>query len=287
MGEKTAISWTSKTWNPWRGCTPVSPGCAHCYALKRMKEVGFDPATVTRTKTWADPLRWESEAGMIDERAPISPAIQNLKSKIQNSQRVFTCSWSDWFHPAADPWRAEAWEVVRRCPNLIFQILTKRPEMISDRLPPDWDAGPPEPEGRRRAGYPNVWLGVSVENPQFLWRMDVLRQIPAAVRFVSAEPLLAPLGTLNLEGFQWVIIGGESGPGFRPMDHAWAREIRDQCQREEIAYFFKQSAAIRTEMGILLDGREWKEYPGNIGPSGDRIIEPSQVNRSINEPMNR
>lgn len=238
MGEKTAISWTTHTWNPWRGCTRVSPGCAHCYALTRMKKLGFDPSTVTRTKTWADPLRWQAEA-----------QAQGIQ------ERVFTCSWSDWFHPDADAWRTEAWEIVRRCPNLIFQILTKRPELIPDRLPLDW-----------RDGYPNVWLGVSVENPAFLHRMDSLRQIPAAIRFISAEPLLAPLGPLNLKGFHWVIVGGESGPGFRPMDHAWAREIRDQCQREHVAFFFKQSAAIRTEMGTLLDGREWKEYPVSITP---------------------
>jgi len=280
MGDKTAISWTSKTWNPWRGCTRVSPGCAHCYALARMDKLGFDPFTVTRTKTWADPLRWQVEAQ--------AAGIQ---------ERVFTCSWSDWFHPDADPWRAEAWDIVRRCPNLILQILTKRAELIPARLPPDWKRhrqlhGPtyeppsvyvprsfqppgltyeppsfyvPQKHETRLSepytGYLNVWLGVSVETPNFLHRMDLLRQIPAAVRFISAEPLLAPLGTLNLEGFHWVIVGGESGPGFRPMDHAWAREIRDQCQREQVAFFFKQSAAIRTEMGTQLDGREWKEYP--------------------------
>jgi protein gp37 len=207
-----------------------------------MEKLGFDPYTVTRTKTWADPLRWQAQAQ--------AAGIQ---------ERVFTCSWSDWFHPDADAWRAEAWDIVRRCPNLIFQILTKRPELIPPRVPLEWT------KYDRSVGfslaYPNVWLGVSVENPNFLYRMELLRQIPATVRFISAEPLLAPLGTLNLEGFHWVIVGGESGPGFRPMDHAWAREIRDQCQREQVAFFFKQSAAIRTEMGTQLDGREWKEYP--------------------------
>ena len=156
---------------------------------------------------------------------------------------------------------------MRRCPNLIFQILTKRPEFISDRLPPDWDEG-----------YPNVWLGVSVENPQFLRRMHILRQIPSQVRFVSAEPLLARLGHLDLFGFHWVIVGGESGPGFRPMDHAWAREIRDQCQREHVAFFFKQSAAIRTEMGTELDGREWKEYPLLTSPES-RVPSPDKRRR--------
>ena len=111
------------------------------------------------------------------------------------------------------------------------------------RLPTDWGQG-----------YPNVWLGVSVENPKFTWRIDILRDIPAPVRFLSVEPLLAPLPALNLRGIDWVIVGGESGPGYRPMPHEWVRPIYEQCQREQVAFFFKQSAAPRQEMGIALDG---------------------------------
>jgi protein gp37 len=140
--------------------------------------------------------------------------------------------------------------VIRRCPNLIFQILTKRPERIADGLPNDWDAG-----------FPNVWLGVSVERNDYVWRADVLRTIPAAVRFVSAEPLLEPVPDLTLTGIDWLIVGGESGPGFRPMDHEWARQLRDRALAEGVAFFFKQSAAPRTEMGTELDGREWRQMP--------------------------
>ena len=253
MGEQTKIGWTQKTWNPWRGCTRVSPGCAHCYAEKMMSRTGFNFDEVTRTKTWADPIRWQRKA-----------------EQAGRTELVFTCSWSDWFHEAADQWRPEAWEVVRKCPNLIFQILTKRPENIRSRLPADWGHG-----------YPNVWLGVSAENQSMAdKRIPLLLQAPAAVRFISLEPLLGPVeldswpfrcwlhtvsdGSAERPGLDWVILGGESGPGFRPMPHAWAREIREQCRVAGVAFFFKQSAAPRTEMGTKLDGKEYKEYPRMI-----------------------
>jgi protein gp37 len=195
------------------------------------EKYGRDPNVVVRTKTWRDPIKWQREAeaaGRFD--------------------RVFTCSWSDWFHEDADEWRAEAWAIVKRCRNLHFQILTKRHERIVDHLPADWP-------------YPNVWLGVSIENDRHVHRADALRRIPAAVRFISAEPLLGPLPSLNLEGIDWLIIGGESGPGFRPMDHAWARDLKARCDAAGVAVFFKQSAAHMTERGIELDGEIVRFYP--------------------------
>ena len=241
MGNETKISWTQHTWNPWRGCTKISPGCKNCYMytaqLKQARITGnaetWNPFKVLKTTTWGEPARWQREAaaaGRID--------------------RVFTCSWSDFFHEDADHWRVKAWLTIRNCPNLHFQILTKRPENIYTRLPTNW-----------RHGDPNVWLGVSIESPDYLWRADVLRRIPARVRFISAEPLLAPLSSLDLTGFHWLIVGGESGPGYRPMDLDWARELRDKALLAGVAFFFKQSAAPRTEMGTTLDGQEWKEYP--------------------------
>ncbi len=224
MGDKTAISWTQHTWNPWRGCERISPGCARYYMFAQQERVGLDPNIVARTKTWGDPDRWQREC-----------------AKNGKQEMVFTCSWSDFFIEDADAWRPEAWAVIKRTPNLIYQILTKRPELIADRLPPDW-----------HEGYPNVWLGVSVENKRFLTRMDTLRKIPVVVRFISAEPLLQDLMPEledHVEGFSWTIVGGESGNGskdFRPMPHEWARNIRDLCQRRGIAFFFKQSAAFRT-----------------------------------------
>ena len=234
MSDSTIIAWTEHTWNPWRGCTKISPGCAHCYMFTAQTKKGWNPEVVVRTTTWPDPKRWEREAATVGRRA-----------------RVFTCSWSDWFHDAADQWRDEAWAVIRSCPHLDFQILTKRHERIVDHLPADW--GP--------HGYPNVWLGVSIENNKFVHRADTLRQIPAVVRFISAEPLLGPLPSLDLTYIDWLIVGGESGPGYRPMDLAWARQLRALAKAERTAFFFKQSAAPRTEMGIELDGHIVREYP--------------------------
>ena len=248
MGDKTAISWTRYTWNPWRGCEKLSPGCAHCYMFtaqeKRQRETGnielWDPSIVRRTTTWRDPDRWQREAAALGR-----------------TERVFTCSWSDFFIPAADAWRAEAWEIIHRTPNLIYQILTKRPENIPDRLPPDWGEG-----------YPNVWLGVSLENPRYLWRVDALRKIPAMIHFISAEPLLASLPGLELTGSDWLIVGGESGRTFRPMPHEWARELLAKARAAGTAFFFKQSAAIRTEMGTKLHGEVLNEYPeSNYAPA--------------------
>lgn len=233
MSEATIIAWTKRTWNPWRGCTKISPGCKHCYMFTAQERYGRDPKEVVRTKTWGDPAKWQREAATEDRL-----------------DMVFTCSWSDWFHKDADDWRDDAWQLVKRCPNLQFQILTKRSERIADHLPADWGEG-----------YPNVWLGVSIESDEYTWRADHLRDIPAAVRFISAEPLLSPLPSLNLAGIDWLIVGGESGPGWRPMEHDWARQLRNMCAISGTAFFFKQSAAPRTEMGIELDGKIVREFP--------------------------
>ncbi len=163
---------------------------------------------------------------------------------------VFTCSWSDWFHSDADEWRDEAWALIRQCSNLVFQILTKRPERILANLPQDWSDG-----------YKNVWLGVSVESDEYVWRADALRAIPSRVRFISAEPLLGPLSNLTLDEIHWLIVGGESGPRFREMEKEWARSLRDRALDAGVSFFFKQSAAFRTEMGTSLDGVAWREYP--------------------------
>jgi protein gp37 len=233
MGEVTAIAWTNHTWNPWRGCTKVSAGCKNCYMFTQQRQYGNDPSIVLRTKTWGKPYIWNQ-----------------LAEQEQTYEFVFTCSWSDWFHETADPWRDEAWEVIRNTPNLIYQILTKRPERIKEHLPTGW-----------KNGWHNVWLGVSVENNQYVGRADLLREIPARVRFISYEPALGPLDQLNLKGIHWVIYGGESGPGFRPHDVQWARDMRARCEEQGIAFFYKQSAAPRTEMGIRLDGQIVRQYP--------------------------
>lgn len=233
MSDTTKIAWTERTWNPWRGCTKISPGCKNCYMFTAQERYGTNPKQVVRTKTWGQPLKWQREAVIADRQ-----------------EMVFTCSWSDWFHVDADGWRNEAWAVIKRCPNLQFQILTKRSERIAANLPADWGDG-----------YQNVWLGVSVESDAYLWRLDHLRNVPAVVRFISAEPLLSPIPIVDLRGIDWVIVGGESGPGFRAMDKQWAIDIREQCRQAGVSFFFKQSAAPRTEMGIELDGQIIREFP--------------------------
>ena len=224
---------THHTWNPWRGCTMVSPGCANCYMFRQQRAYGNDPEQVVRTKTWGEPLRWQRKA-----------------EAAGRTELVFTPSWSDWFHEDADAWRPEAWALLRRCPNLIFQVLTKRPERIAEHLPPDWGEG-----------YANVWLGVSVERDDYCWRADLLRATPARLRWVCAEPLLGPLPSLRLEGISWVVCGGESGPDHRPMDPRWAIELRDRCLTAGVPFYFKQSSDLRPGARPLLEGRRWQQVP--------------------------
>jgi protein gp37 len=194
---------------------------------------------VSCTKTWKDPLRWHRKAGR--------------EGKVF---KVFTSSWSDFFHPAADEWRAEAWNIIRRTPNLLWQVLTKRAELIADRLPGDWGEG-----------YPNVCLGVTVELKKYLWRMDTLRKIPSRTRYVIAEPILEDLMPdieQHIEGFDLVMVGGESGNGtmdFRPMDEQWARNLRDMCKARNIAFYFKQHAGRYSRFRPTLDGVKHQEFP--------------------------
>ncbi len=239
MARSSAIEWTDATWNPWMGCERVSPGCAHCYMFREQRQYGHDPTVIRHSKTkFDDPLRWP------------------------NPGFVFTCSWSDWFHPAADAWRDEAWRIVRDTPHLTYQILTKRPDLIEERLPGDWGDG-----------YPNVWLGTSVENSRFTWRAEVLRTIAASIRFISAEPLLASLfetggrrQPLDLEGIDWLIVGGESGPRARPMELSWARELADACDATGVAFFMKQlgSALGRTAGARDRKGGDLAAFPPDL-----------------------
>jgi protein gp37 len=171
---------------------------------------------VRSTTTFGAPLKWKSP------------------------QLVFACSWSDFFIEQADAWRPEAWEMIRRTPHT-YLLLTKRVDRIADHLPPGWP-------------WPHVWLGTSIETPAYLWRADVLREIPAAHRFLSLEPLLADLGPLNLDGISWVIPGGESGPQHRPMDIPWVESIVNQCVLAQVPVFVKQDSAHRDgQQGRLSD----------------------------------
>jgi protein gp37 len=208
--------------------------------FRDMKRYGLNPEEITKTKTWGKPKQWNKEA-----EAEKKPCL------------VFTCSWSDFFIEQADPWREEAWKIIKSTPWLQWQILTKRIKRVKKHLPEDWGEG-----------YPNVWLGTSIESSTYNWRADVLSEVPAKTRFISAEPLLASLvksdkhNAINLKGIHWLIAGGESGDEHRPMEIDWVKELRDLCVANKTAFYYKQeSGFLPSKNPPLLDGRTWEEYP--------------------------
>jgi protein gp37 len=245
VAENSKIGWTHHTMNFWWGCTKVNRMCKHCYIGPIMKRGGREPfGGPMRTSDWRGPFKWDREAARAGER-----------------RRVFTCSMSDFFHPGADGWRPEAWRVIRDCKNLDWLILTKRPALAPERLPGDWGEG-----------YPNVWLGVSCGCAEALPFLDRLRAIPAAVKFVSAEPLLEPVDFRpHLGWLDWIITGCErAAKGQRQvMEIDWVRDIDRQCREAGVAHFFKQ--AYVTEQGVpceepLLDGAVVQEFPNRRVP---------------------
>jgi len=238
--ESSSIQWTNNTFNPWQGCAKISPGCANCYAKvqvdDRFGRAKWGPnGTRTRTKDWSGPRRWNAKA-----------AAENTRTM------VFCASLADVFEDRAElaPWRDELHQLIAETPQLDWQLLTKRPHVAAE-----YYSTHPIPD--------NVWLGTSVENREMaLRRIPILRQIPARIKFLSCEPLLDHLGELELHEIDWVIVGGESGHGFRPMDAAWAKSIRDQCAEQHVAFFFKQwSARAPKALGAELDGKTYRQFP--------------------------
>ncbi len=234
MAQGSQIEWTESTWNPVTGCSKVSPGCAHCYAERmalRLQAMG-QPNYVDGFKV-----------------ATHEQALQ-LPLTWKTPQVIFVNSMSDLFHAdIPDAFIQDVFAVMRRASWHTFQILTKRAERLeqmADRI--KWPK--------------NVWMGVSVENSDYRCRIDSLRGVPAAVRFISFEPLLGPVGFLNLDGINWAIAGGESGPGARPMQPAWVIDIRDQCVAAGVPFFFKQWGGVRKKAaGRELEGRIWNQTP--------------------------
>ncbi len=234
MADRSAIEWTEATWNPVTGCSKVSPGCAHCYAetfAERWRgipghpyEQGFD------LKLWPErldqPLRWK------------------------RPRTIFVNSMSDLFHEdIPDEFVEDVFRVMGEADWHVFQILTKRHERLHEL-------------GRNLDWPPNVWMGVSIENRRFVHRAAYLRDVPAAIRFISAEPLLGSLDGLDLSRIDWLIAGGESGPGYRPVREEWLCELRDRCLAADTAFFFKQWGGTRSKTGgRLLDGRTWDQMP--------------------------
>jgi len=248
MATRSSIEWTEITWNPLSGCTKISPGCQNCYAERMAKRLqamgnpkyarGFE--LTIHEDLLEQPLHW------------LTPQV------------VFVNSMSDLFHedvPAAFVLRV--FEVMRRASWHIFQVLTKRSRRLLDLDSMiDWP--------------PNVWMGVSVENADYTFRIQHLGQTGAAVKFLSLEPLLGPLPSLNLDGIDWVIVGGESGPGARPMNANWVLDIRDQCLAADVPFFFKQwGGTRRKQAGRLLEGRTWDEMPSLRAREAMPIVVPS------------
>jgi protein gp37 len=269
MADATKISWTDSTFNPWIGCTNVSPGCDACYAQALAERYGWakwgkHDRKRTSLENWKKPLRWNAD-GLRFERVH------------GHRHRVFCASLADVFDNQVDPaWRHDLFALIHECRNLDWQLLTKRPQNITKMLPSDWGTG-----------WPNVWLGATAEDEKrYRLRWPVLARIPAAIRFISYEPAIASIGTLAIIDTlpHWVICGGESGPRARDMNPNWVREVRDQCRAHGIAYFLKQFGTYRSnpivfehrlspreaEMadpmsngkgGALLDGKLHREFP--------------------------
>jgi len=246
MSNKTTIEWTDSTWNPVTGCTKVSPGCDNCYAERlidtrmirnpRSQRYGMPFATVMlHADRLAQPLRWK------------------------RPRRIFVNSLSDLFHrDVPDEFIRNVFGIMTRAQQHVFQVLTKRPERMR-RLVPAMLAG--------NAPAQNIWLGVSVENNDYAWRADMLRETPAAIRFLSVEPMLGPIEDVRLDGIDWVIVGGESGPGARPLDPQWVRATRDRCGAGSVAFFFKQwGGSNKHATGRILDGCIYDALPSESWP---------------------
>jgi protein gp37 len=246
---KTSIEWTETTWNPVAGCTVLSPGCTNCYAMRmasRLEAMGQSKYAGTTRISGRRP-KWNG-------KIVLDKASLHLPFTWKTGRMIFVNSMSDLFHEKIPfVFIREVFDVMVSTPQHTFQILTKRAdnlERLSSTLP--W------PE--------NVWMGVSVENADYVWRIDCLRRVPACVKFLSLEPLLGPLDHLNLDEIDWAIAGGESGPGSRPMKLEWVRSIRDQCIEHRVAFHFKQwGGTNKKQTGRLLDGRLWDEWPKQRG----------------------
>jgi protein gp37 len=231
MAKESKIQWTEASWNPWHGCRKVSAGCKYCYMFRDKERYGHDPTNVLRSKTkFNDPLKW------------VEPKL------------IFTCSWSDWFIEDADEWRPKAWEIIRQTPQHIYQILTKRPERMSWNLPPYFDE------------LKNVWIGVSVENNEWMRRWTYV------ARFISAEPLIAPIyPSVALISPEWVIIGGESGNEsgkykYRPCEIGWIETIINYRKDTPKKYTFVKQLGTHLAKKLGLKDRhganisEWPEH---------------------------
>lgn len=246
MSDRSPIEWTDATWNPVTGCTEVSPGCDHCYAR-------------TFAERWRGTPRHHFEQGF---DLKLWPGRLSYPLRWKKPRRIFVNSMSDLFHKdVPDDFIISVFEVMALAHWHTFQVLTKRPNRMAQlssriterlhavvKIDDFWPA--------------NIWAGTSIETIQYAWRVVALRRIPARVHFISAEPLLGSLADLDISDLEWVIAGGESGPGYRKCEPQWVYELRDKCQERQIPFFFKQwGGATHKAGGRLLDGQTWEEYP--------------------------
>lgn len=247
MAENSSIEWTDATWNPIAGCSMVSPGCTNCYAMRlagRLSRMG--------SAKYHGTVRTSGGREVWTGRIAVDEAALSVPLKWRRPRRIFVNSMSDLFHEAvSDDVIARVWEVMAKADRHVFQILTKRPERMSNVL-----------QNLHHPVLPNVWLGTSVEANDYRYRIDYLRNIPAAIRFVSFEPLIGALGSVDFSGISWAIVGGESGPGARPLQHHWVEALRESCERQNVAFFFKQWGGVQKHRaGRLLDGRTYDDLP--------------------------
>lgn len=241
MTPSTRIEWTQFSWNLVTGCSKVSEGCRHCYAERmavRLRAMGV--------------ARYANGFGVA-----LHPDLVDAPRGWRQPRVIFVNSMSDLFHEKVPlEFIGRVFDTMRACPQHTFQVLTKRSKRLRELAPLlPWP--------------PNVWIGVSIEDQRVLHRIADLRTVPAPVRFLSCEPLLGPLDDLSLDGIAWVIVGGESGPGARPMRRAWVESIRRQCRRADVPFFFKQWGGVRKHVaGRRLNGRTYDHMPGQKGTSG-------------------
>lgn len=234
---QSKIEWTESTWNPLTGCNKISPGCKHCYAermAKRLQAMG-QPNYINGFKLTMHPQALEKP---LEWKTP---------------QVIFVNSMSDLFHKEVPlDFIQQVFDVMKRADWHQFQVLTKRSERLLELSPKlDW--------------ADNIWMGVSVENADYSFRIDHLRKTGAKIKFLSIEPLLGPVPKMNLKGINWVIVGGESGPGARPLEREWVVDIKNQCVKARVPFFFKQWGGVqKKKAGRLLDGKTWDQMPKEI-----------------------
>ena len=234
MGEKSLIEWTESTWNPVTGCTKISEGCVHCYAeilARRLKAMG--------QKNYINGFD-----------VTLHPQALSIPLKWKKARRIFVNSMSDLFHKEVPlSFIQQVFDIMNKALWHKFQILTKRAERLAELM----NALP---------WTKNIWMGVTIESDSYLYRLELLRNVPASIKFLSLEPLLGPIHEIDLSNIDWVIVGGESGPGARPMDKDWVIDIKEQCKKENVPFFFKQWGGVnKKKAGRIIDGKTYDEMP--------------------------